>query len=556
MVVQKNVLRAIFVFFCIELSLLPAGGGAYDGACPALPAPAGTIVTVDSEHGLFNAVNGAVAGTTILIADGSYNLGGAGYFLYIDTPNVTLRSQSGDRESVILDDNYQGTEIITIAASNVTIADMTIMRAGTHPIHVVSTNSGDTLNTSIYNVHIIDPGQQAIKINPHAARTHFADNGSVACSTIELSDTGRSEVWDINGSCYTGGVDAHMARGWVIRDNVIRGFWCQQGLSEHGVHFWSGSRGTAVARNSLVDNARGIGFGLVESGTGRTYSDNPCPGGYVGHYDGIIRNNFIFASQAGLFASEYGVDGGITLAQACGAQVLHNTVAFTDAPFAAIEWRFSNTDAVLTNNLVTHNLMARNGAVAALSNNLSSQPLSIFVDGNGGNLHLANSAAAAIDMGVAITAGMCDDDFDGQARPGPGRDIGADEYYAGSGNTAPIAQAQAVTVAQGSTNTPITLTGYDDDDDELTFIVTSEPAHGALSGTAPELLFTPDAGFVGLDTMAFKVTDGSFESAEAIVSITVQGSSDSPPAANSGTTGSGGGGGGGCFIGVAGMEWQ
>lgn len=430
MPVKKVVKRAIIVTaFSFFVSLSAAGALGAEDACPAYPAASGTIVTVATEQSIRDAVNTAQPGTTILIADGNYNLGAKGYYLWIDTPHVTLRSASGHRESVILDDNYNGSEIITIAASNVTIADLTIKRAGTHPIHVVSTDNGDTLNTLIYNVHIIDPGQQAIKINPHAAKVNFTDNGEVACSTIELTDNGRGKVWDINGSCYTGGIDGHQSRGWVIRDNTIKGFWCQQGLSEHGIHFWTGSRDTIVERNALIDNARGIGFGLRENGTGRTYADNPCPGtgGYVAHYGGIIRNNFISASRAELFASQYGADGGIALAQACKTMVVHNTVAFTQAPFAAIEWRFSNTDADLINNLATHNLMDR-GGTANLVSNLNDQPLSLFNNVRDANLHL-NGDAVAIDQGAAISPGLCDDDFDGQTRPANSqRDIGADEF--------------------------------------------------------------------------------------------------------------------------------
>jgi hypothetical protein len=446
MSVKKMVCSATFVlFFPLMLLLSPVGAFGYDGACPALPAPTGATVTVGAVEQLWNAVNTAAAGTTILIMDGTYNLGSSGRYLWIDTPGLTLRSASGDREAVVLDDDYSGSEIITVAASNVTIADLTVKRAGTHPIHVVSTDDGDTLNTLIYNVHIIDPGQQAIKINPNAARTHFTDNGTVACSTIEMTDAGRAKVLQINGSCYTGGVDGHWSRGWVIRDNIIKGFWCATGLAEHGVHFWTGSRDTLVERNRFVDNARAVGFGLGEADAGRTYADDPCPEaqGSVGHYGGIIRNNFIFASRTELYASQYGVDGGIAFAQACGARALHNTLAFTSAPFAAIEWRFENSQVDITNNLTTHYLMDRGGS-ADLSGNLTLQPLSLFVDGPRGDLHLSADAGAAIDQAVDVAAGLCDDDFDGQARPmGSASDIGADEYNDGSADSTPLAGDQA-----------------------------------------------------------------------------------------------------------------
>jgi hypothetical protein len=51
------------------------------------------------------------------------------------------------------------------------------------------------------------------------------------------------------------------------------------------------------------------------------------------------------------------------------------------------------------------------------------------VDGSGGDLHLLPTATSAIDQGVALSAGLCDDDIDGDARSiGSARDIGADEY--------------------------------------------------------------------------------------------------------------------------------
>ena len=223
-----------------------AQGGAN---CSPLPPPSGEIVNVANVSELVTALDELAPNQTILFADGVYDLNGV--FIWIDQPGVTLRSGSGDREAVVLDGNYVTTEIITVAASDVTIADMTLKRADTHPIHVVSTDAGDTLNTLIYNVHIIDPRQQAIKINPHLARTYFPDDGTIACSHIEMTDAGRSQV----SGCYTGGVDAHQAWGWTIRDNLIEGFWCDMGLSEHGIHLWRGCRDTLVERNTLRDNA-------------------------------------------------------------------------------------------------------------------------------------------------------------------------------------------------------------------------------------------------------------------------------------------------------------
>lgn len=316
--------------------------------CGPLSPPTGNIIPVTQAQAgqLDSIVQNAATGDTILLADGVYQLNGD--YLLFDTPGVTLRSASGNREAVILDGGYVTTEIVLITASNVTIADLTLKRARFHPIHGVGGSNADTENALIYNVHVIDPGQQAIKINQNG--TNYADNGVVACSRIELTDAGHNEVLNINGSCYTGGVDGHQAWGWVIRDNHIEGFWCPTGLSEHAIHFWTGSRDTLVERNILRDNARGIGFGLGESGSGRTYGGGLCAGAtYVGHYDGIIRNNFVFQNRTELRVSQFGFDCGVCLEQACGTKVLHNTVVSTAPPFSSIEWRFANTNAEITN---------------------------------------------------------------------------------------------------------------------------------------------------------------------------------------------------------------
>jgi hypothetical protein len=116
--------------------------------------------------------------------------------------------------------------------------------------------------------------------------------------------------------------------------------------------------------------------------------------------------------------------------QTCGAKILHNTVASTQVPFSSIEWRFNNTVVELTNNLVSHNLRDR-GGVDTQTNNLQNAPLTLFVDGANGNLHLHASASVAINQGATLAPGLCDDDIDGIARPsGAARDIGADELSA------------------------------------------------------------------------------------------------------------------------------
>ena len=88
----------------------------------------------------------------------------------------------------------------------------------------------------------------------------------------------------------------------------------------------------------------------------------------------------------------------------------------------------------------------------------------------------------------------------------------------------PTANAQSVTTAE-ATPAAITLTGSDPNTPPLplTYTVTAGPAHGTLSGTAPNLTYTPDSGYFGSDSFQFTDSNGTSTSNAATVSITVVG---------------------------------
>jgi hypothetical protein len=181
-----------------------------------------------------------------------------------------------------------------------------------------------------------------------------------------------------------------------------------------------------VERNVIVDSARGIGFGLGDGGNGtsRDYGDDPCPGAsFLGHIDGVIRNNTVLGADADMFASQSGFDSGIALEQACGTEVLHNTIVALQQPFVSIEYRWSSTNVAIHNNLVTHSIAMRDGATADLQGNISDMAdTSQFVDVTSNDLHLA-PGSAAIDAGVPTSV---TEDIDGDPRDAS-PDVGADE---------------------------------------------------------------------------------------------------------------------------------
>jgi hypothetical protein len=88
----------------------------------------------------------------------------------------------------------------------------------------------------------------------------------------------------------------------------------------------------------------------------------------------------------------------------------------------------------------------------------------------------------------------------------------------------PTANAQSITTAEGTPHT-VTLTGSDPSTPplSLTYSVTTQPVHGTLSGTAPNLTYTPASGYFGSDTFAFTDNNGTATSTAATVSINVVG---------------------------------
>jgi hypothetical protein len=95
-------------------------------------------------------------------------------------------------------------------------------------------------------------------------------------------------------------------------------------------------------------------------------------------------------------------------------------------------------------------------------------------------------------------------------------------------NQIPVASNSSVTVATGTTGA-IMLTASDADNDPLTYIIVTPPAHGQLStGAGANRTYTPTAGYLGPDSFTFKANDGIADSNVATVSITVATSTQAP----------------------------
>ncbi len=87
-------------------------------------------------------------------------------------------------------------------------------------------------------------------------------------------------------------------------------------------------------------------------------------------------------------------------------------------------------------------------------------------------------------------------------------------------NTAPTATSNSITTTTGTAVT-ITLKGADPDGDPLSFTLTGNPINGDISGMPPNLTYTPQSDFTGSDSFTFMVSDGTVNSDEAMVTVTV-----------------------------------
>lgn len=96
-------------------------------------------------------------------------------------------------------------------------------------------------------------------------------------------------------------------------------------------------------------------------------------------------------------------------------------------------------------------------------------------------------------------------------------------------NHAPIADAQTV-VTDEDVPVNLTLAGSDADGDPLTFVIVTQPAHGTLTGTPPNLSYISSEDYHGPDAFTFRVNDGLLDSGVVTIAITNRPVNDAPVA--------------------------
>ena len=95
------------------------------------------------------------------------------------------------------------------------------------------------------------------------------------------------------------------------------------------------------------------------------------------------------------------------------------------------------------------------------------------------------------------------------------------------GNIPPVADDQSLTT-EVDVSVVITLTATDVNGDSLTYSIITLPTNGNLSGSAPDLTYTPNTGYSGSDSFTYIANDGTADSNEATVTITVSPENQAP----------------------------
>ncbi|MBK8504089.1 MAG: T9SS type A sorting domain-containing protein [Saprospiraceae bacterium] len=398
---KKFIYRFLFInIFLLTISL--AMHGQFGCDCNSIPSQ-GNIVNVNTVNGLITALQNANISNghvTIILAANTYQLTSNLPFIGSNMTRVTIKGATGNRDDVIIKglgwNNNAVTHIFNVAADSFTVADMTIGEVFYHPIQVHS-HPNDADHFTAHNVKFIDAKEQLLKVS--AGGPQFADNGIVECCLFEFSA-------GIAFQYYTGGIDAHHSKDWIVRFNQFKGIRSPDGtLAEHAIHFWRESSGTVVEGNHIIDCDRGVGFGLGNDVLS-------------GHQGGIIKNNFIHTSR----------DVGIGLEYAPNTKAYHNTIIGDSYP-NAIEYRFAGTSNVhIANNLTEGNITSRDGGSGLIQSNIIISNSNIFSDANNYDYHLLDFTSGISDAGISIPE--VTRDFDCQIRPlDSGYDIGADEFY-------------------------------------------------------------------------------------------------------------------------------
>jgi CSLREA domain-containing protein len=345
----------------------------------------------------------------------------------------------------------------------------------------------------------------------------------------------------------------------------------------NAVRVFQVSPGGKLTLNNLTvanGNTRASGGGISSSGVvtvnNSTFVDNSGgSGGAILNQSGTLTvSNSTFTGNRATFS---GSGGGGGIANFLGGTLMVNNSTFTgnSAPGGSAGGGgiLNFASATLKNTIVanspsggdcvgasdgSYNLV-EDGSCLTEATSLSGDPMLGPLAENGGptKTHALLEGSPAIDKGNFFEATT---DQRGEHRPsdflsitnadgGDGSDIGA--YEEQVPNTAPTAVADSYSTnedttltANGAGSNPagVLANDTDPDGDSLNAVLVSGPSHAAPNGFSlnqedGSFTYTPSANYNGPDSFTYKANDGTADSNEVTVSITVTSVNDAPTVA-------------------------
>lgn len=421
---HKSYLRC---FWASSLMLCSTAGNAadFDGVCMKAPVlakqSAENVIRVSSESELQRAMRFVGEGSVIVLAPGEYRLTST---LTVTTNHLTIRGDSNRCDDIVLVgkgmENATGsdsvphgiwTNAIETRVQNLTIRDVYY--------HAVSVDSSADA-PEIYNVRMIDSGEQFVKSNPRGFG-EGVNNGSVKYSVMQYS-INPPQTDHGGGTGYTNGIDVHAGKNWLISNNRFENFHTPDSSDNRwnpAVLMWNGAANTIVENNQFVDVDRAIAFGLVNR--------------LDDHTGGIIRNNMI-VMRPNLYSKnrKAGSDAAILVWSSPNTQVLHNTVITHGNINKSIELRFNSSGSVVRNNLVDAPILDRSKNTFELSGNVQYNGPDIFRKISSADLHLRGAVVGVTGVAPLLLNARKDADGDSRGCGSQFSDVGADDYGSAS----------------------------------------------------------------------------------------------------------------------------
>ena len=379
---------------------------------PPLPPPAGKVIRVSTVEQLFQAARDVEPGGTIAVADGHYMM--PRYF-ELRTDDVTLRSESGRRNKVILDgaESMHGELVGVGACSGVTIADLTIQNIRHNGFKINSDFGVHRLTIRNCVIHNIwQRGVKGVRVPkddpeirpPKACRIEHCLFYNDRPKRFEDDSTDTLQTFKGN---YIGGIDVMYADGWTICDNVFWGIRGRTGEARGAVFLWHEARDCVVERNVIVDCDTGICLGNSHRGADTRVHCRRC----------VVRNNFVTRCPENGILADYTED----------CLIAHNTIHDPESRLKRlIRLVHDNSGLAVLNNLLSGPPMRMETTSAVESQgNVTGDFGDWFGDPAQGDLHLTGACPEVV--GQARIVDQVPTDIDGEARR-PKTDVGADQW--------------------------------------------------------------------------------------------------------------------------------